>query len=254
MLKIVTYNVHGWQTSSFKENFKLVIESMQQIQPDVLGLNEVDSSHGKTARDTITELSLELGFDHRVCGLVDWINFGNALLSRFPFRNLKSTSLIVRDAEERNAVGADFGHYAIIVTHLDHISEDVRLKQLDTVLRFCQEFRKPHILMGDFNALTREDYTDDEWQELVEERRCRRWELPEHKVTSVMKESGYRDAWLESGNCEKRRTAHVSNPKYGIDYFWLSSDWPTGSVQCCQIIQDMASDHFPVLLEVNCPV
>jgi endonuclease/exonuclease/phosphatase family metal-dependent hydrolase len=142
----------------------------------------------------------------------------------------------------------------MLQTHLDHISEDVRLKQLDTVLRFCQEFRKPHILMGDFNALTREDYTDDEWQELVEERRCRRWELPEHKVTSVMKESGYRDAWLESGNCEKRRTAHVSNPKYGIDYFWLSSDWPTGSVQCCQIIQDMASDHFPVLLEVNCPV
>ena len=41
MLRIVTYNVHGWQTGSFAENCELVIASVQKMKPDVLGLNEV---------------------------------------------------------------------------------------------------------------------------------------------------------------------------------------------------------------------
>ena len=42
--------------------------------------------------------------------------------------------------------------------------------------------------------------------------------------------------------------------RYGIDYFWLSPDWPADSVHRCEIVQEIASDHFPVLIEVNCPV
>ena len=46
----------------------------------------------------------------------------------------------------------------------------------------------PQIWTGDFNALTREDYTDDYWEKtVVAVRRRNNWELPETKVTNKVR-------------------------------------------------------------------
>ncbi|CAF1296355.1 unnamed protein product, partial [Adineta steineri] len=57
-----------------------------------------------------------------------------------------------------------FDNLTFAVTHLDHIEEDVRLEQIQYFKPYEQNI---DILMGDMNSLTRNDYSDDYYRNIV---------------------------------------------------------------------------------------
>ena len=80
------------------------------------------------------------------------------------------------------------------VTHLDHFNEDNRLEQIKEL--------KPHeknidVLMGDMNALTRDDYSDLYYRDaVVGVRENHRWEKPRFELTSLITHQwNYQDAF-----------------------------------------------------------
>lgn len=49
-------------------------------------------------------------------------------------------------------------------THLDHLDESWRMKQMNAILRSSDG---PHILTGGLNALDGTDYSDERWADIV---------------------------------------------------------------------------------------
>jgi len=88
--------------------------------------------------------------------------------------------LNVADKENRSAVALKFGHGLIVVnTHLDAYSENLRIAQLQRLHEHLSQLSSEcrtwwHaaqlLLVGDFNALRRADYSDEEWEELKKRR------------------------------------------------------------------------------------
>ena len=56
----------------------------------------------------------------------------------------------------------------------------------------------PHIYTGDFNALTPADYSEEELERITEIRSRNHWELPMSDVTDKLRESGFRDAKVQT--------------------------------------------------------
>ena len=77
--------------------------------------------------------------------------------------------------------------------HLDHRYESTRLKELLVITKTLNSLTSrendssvPHIWVGDFNSLTKDDYTVDEWNEITRVRKVNCWERPHVDATEMV--------------------------------------------------------------------
>ncbi len=103
------------------------------------------------------------------------------------------------------------------------------------------------LIVGDFNALSKDDYTMDEWNNIVITRRNNYWENPMTLVTSTMA-TLYSDCWTispsifgDTGTC--RFNTHIDYI-YANDKF-LAMWYPTS----CNHIKTKCTDHCIVVVE-----
>ena len=91
----------------------------------------------------------------------------------------------------------------ITCVHLQYkAGEDGRIVQIK---RVWDELSKKgvrngmkHIFAGDFNSLTWEDKSKDEWERVAEEMRAKKFvEDPKFDLTKLMKKHGFTDCWLD---------------------------------------------------------
>ena len=69
----------------------------------------------------------------------------------------------------------------------DHRVEPLRLSEVDSIRETALPLFSSHaaqIWTGDFNALTREDYSADEWDALTQVREANCWEEPKTELTT----------------------------------------------------------------------
>ena len=79
--------------------------------------------------------------------------------------------------------------------HLNHKTETTRLNEIVSIrnsLNDIFEKNTPQIWTGDFNALTKDDYSSDQWNEITEVRAKDNWELPQTDLTEKIKEYGFK--------------------------------------------------------------
>jgi len=135
--------------------------------------------------------------------------------------------------------------------HLDNQQEDCRIKELMEALIFIKSTSrgKPHLIMGDFNSLLREDYTTEEWNKITKERFNNAWEAPQTKVCSLMLSENYKDAWTLA---KERKGNKETFPRYKtrIDYVWVSQNFPFQILKSSHVEHE-ASDHNPELIEID---
>ncbi|MGE0328556.1 MAG: endonuclease/exonuclease/phosphatase family protein [Polyangiaceae bacterium] len=169
-LRVITLNI--WNKSGpWPARAELIRQGIQALAPDLLGLQEVLQLEGRAGDpdgDQLAELNTHLRFHAAYAKAADFgggLQFGNALLSRFPILEHTRIALPHCDSgEQRSALYALVQHpqglLPVFVTHLNwklHHS-DVRQKQVaslvDHVFRLApvDDQRLPPIVMGDFNA------------------------------------------------------------------------------------------------------
>ena len=75
--------------------------------------------------------------------------------------------------------------------HLDHKYEPYRVKEIDVITKTINSLtcrnegnNFPHVWVGDFNSLTKEDYAMEEWNEIIRVRKINCWERPHIDVTN----------------------------------------------------------------------
>ena len=94
----------------------------------------------------------------------------------------------------------------VSVTHLDHMNEEERRIQLSHIVEILHRDRDEAVggysdadlLVGDMNALTRQDYSDTQWRALEEVHRANGWSAPVFGCLDILTQHSFVDCLLAS--------------------------------------------------------
>lgn len=262
VLRICTFNVHGWATANGRSNTQAVIELMQSLNCDLILLNEVPSRTGQLVR-VAHELQMQSFFAPAGSFL------GNAILTKPPIVDEEALALTGGSGEVRSAQIVTLNLYdktiCCVSTHLDHRYEDDRCKQLRKLLRpLAKNKADIRLIGGDFNALRLTDYPNVRLDQVSQLRKKNHWEEPIQDTVLMMDNQGWVDA-LRFAQAEhlddykEKLTAPLQDKDQSscwagtrIDYFWVhETSLSHCKVHSCGFIQSDASDHLPLLIELS---
>lgn len=227
-LSVASYNVHRCFGTDGRYVPERTVEVLEALDADVIGVQEVDMRllvDGRAQLDYLAE-SLRM---HAVPGpniKGRRGKFGNAVLSRWPVRNVRRPDLTVRHFEPRGAVDCDIeidGRLIRVVnTHLGLNAIERRI-QVGRLMVALEEGGKdlPTIVMGDFN----------EWKPTRGALR----HLDRRYGTSLMP-----------------RTFPSRLPLLPLDRIWV---WPEDGLKRMAVyatpLSRVTSDHLPLRAEVS---
>jgi endonuclease/exonuclease/phosphatase family metal-dependent hydrolase len=265
-VKVLTYNIHGWQMpNGGGSNAGLVARVLAGTGADIVGLNEVFDPDADGERP-LRNLAKDLGF-HYAFGPTQSSDptqhppYGNAFLSRWPVLAYAAHHLAPetpygkRGLLEVRILLPFEQPFTVYVTHLDHRSERTRLDQWAAASTWLARDRaRPHVLMGDFNALTAEDYpTSDSLAALTDFQRAQGWVAPAFDLVTQIQRTGYVDTQADT---TRAPTFPAVDPERRVDYIFASATLAPALRSCGPLLNAhtrIASDHVPVLAEFAFP-
>lgn len=247
MIRIATFNVH------YLKNTTNVGNLLRDNKIDVCGMQEV------AGQQSLNKLTNEFT---NFTGVFDgcYKSYGNGLVynhTKFEFVS-KKCIILREEGSKKTAFNVVLYHiesnrsYNFFVTHLDHVSEKQRLKEWNTFLQKASTHFALGVtfLLGDFNALKRTDYSDQEWRAITDVRINNRWEKPETDLIDQIERDGFIDLWGKFGTPKP-----TSRFNTRIDYIFSyeSKDLDNNrntTVNAIDRILTNTSDHMLVLCDL----
>ncbi|CAA7044185.1 unnamed protein product [Microthlaspi erraticum] len=237
---------------------RTVLEVLRELDADVLALQDVKADEADQMRP-LSDLAAALGMDYVFAE--SWApEYGNAVLSKWPIKN-SNVHKIFDHTDFRNVLKATIdvpgsGEMEFHCTHLDHLDENWRMKQVDAII---QSTNVPHILAGALNSLDESDYSPERWTDIVKYYEEMGKPIPKAQVMSFLKSKEYSDAQDFAGECESvvvvaKGQSVQGTCKYGtrVDYILASSDSPYRFVPGSYSVLSSkgTSDHHIVKVDV----
>lgn len=247
--RFATLNVHSFRTAStFRSNIPGLTSILLPYELDLIALQEIP------CQTRLDKFSSELSLPYCIYGSAYEEFLGNGFASRYPI-SFHSNQQSIEGKRSLLECRFDGDHQFLsnrtfAVTHLDHRNEDQRLTQIK---QFNPLEHQIDILLGDFNALTREDYSEEFYHEQIFSiRQKNSWEEGRFDLTRLITEQwGYQDAFKQMNSNKKDR--ELSTCRYGtrIDYIYIyprvNDQW---ILKRCEIIDTQGlTDHQGVLAE-----
>jgi endonuclease/exonuclease/phosphatase family metal-dependent hydrolase len=270
-VKVLTYNIHGWLAPDGTVNVDRVTQVIAASEADLVGLNEVfypDHAQGRPALEQLAErLGMHIAFGPtQPSDPTKHPPYGNALLSRWPILAYAAHHLAPvvsygrRGLLEARVLPPGGPPLTVYVTHLDHRAEEIRVAQWAAAESWLlRERGRPHLLMGDFNALAPTDYADRDMRARLDAAQAERgWPPASFDLIARVLKAGYVDAFAAAGDGPSRgHTFPADIPDRRIDYIFLPEIMRASLRTCaplaCDGVRD-ASDHLPVLAELDAAV
>ena len=159
-LVIASYNIHRGVGLDRRRDLDRIGAVIAEMQPDVVGLQEVIREDATDHRDQAAYLASKLGMEV-VMGetrtLLDGGLYGNAVLTRLPVLGSSRCDLSWRAREPRGCVRVDLGVDGTAV-HVFNCHFGLALRERREQFRILARFIKdaqslagPRVLLGDFN-------------------------------------------------------------------------------------------------------
>lgn len=228
----MSLNVHFFTDAKGAVAFDGVVDKLRQLDGlDVVCLQEANAS-------SVEELARALGGWHAAT------RSSTAVLSRLPFkrvapqplqygRNFRCTRVTLDLGSFFGKVtGSDEAELDIVSVHLDYRCETTRLAEVELI----GDTDGPALIAGDFNALTRADYSDAAWASIAAVRKKSTWEVPTSELTDRLvskagassqkrtkggkKCFGFVDAWRAAA--ERSGPLGTSRFDTRIDYIYVT--------------------------------
>jgi endonuclease/exonuclease/phosphatase family metal-dependent hydrolase len=260
-LRVLTWNL-WWRFGPWERRRPAIAATLAELRPDVVALQEVWGEPAGT--DLAAELAGDLGYDHAYASRlsIDGVDFGNAVLSRWPITSSGSTDLPAPPGadELRLVLRADVdgprGPFQVFSTHLnwrfDH--SGIRQEQVRVIAEAVAAARPrtyPPILCGDFNAVPDSDEV----------------RLLTGRAAGPVDGLVFHDAWEVAGDGGPGATWSNANPYAALDLEpdrridYVFAGWPkaggAGHVTSCRVVGTdpvdgvVPSDHYGVLAELR---
>ena len=163
-LHVVTLNIWN-QSGPWEQRLAAIRAEIRELDPDVIGLQEVLHTTSAEGPDQAKQIAEGLGFHVAYGAAFDsgGIEFGNAVLSKFPILKSQVFPLPRLDTDESRCllfaqVAAPFAPVPVFVTHLNWRFHEgyVREAQVKAIAENVKALAPVHgfppIVMGDFNA------------------------------------------------------------------------------------------------------
>ncbi|TKY62493.1 Endonuclease/exonuclease/phosphatase protein [Spatholobus suberectus] len=180
---------------------KTVVEVLRDLNADVLGLQDVKAEE-ENGMKPLSDLAQALGMNYVFAE--SWApQYGNAVLSKWPIKRWKLQKIFDK-TDFRNVLKATIdvpqeGELHFYCTHLDHLDENWRMKQINAIIQSNDE---PHILAGGLNSLDESDYSQERWTDIVKYYEEMGKPTPKVEVMKYLKSRHYTDAKDFAGECE----------------------------------------------------
>ena len=265
-VKALTYNIHGWLTPDNELNLDLAADVIASSDADLIGLNEVFHPYPTADGPALEALARKLGMAYAFGPTIPadpqqrgGLPYGNALLSRWPILAYAAhhlppmTDYGQRGLLETRVAPPNASPFTVYVTHLDHRFEDLRVQEWAAVMTWLGRDRsRPHLVMGDFNALSPADFAEpDALARITSIQAERGWAPPAFQLMAQVTKAGYVDAYV-AGGAGPAETWTATQPDRRIDYIFYPTTWTGVQVTCRRWDAPpaiLASDHLPVLAE-----
>jgi endonuclease/exonuclease/phosphatase family metal-dependent hydrolase len=245
-IRVMTYNIHVGVGMDKKLDLARIAKVINEQQPDLVGLQEVDRGVERTQRiDEIVELAKLTKMDYAFAFNLPYQGgqYGVAILSRSRimatdhrlYKNL-------REAERRGFIRAEVTFHGqklnFVTTHLDYQYEDGRVFETEQLLAGLKDVKGPLIVVGDFN----------------EEPKGNAYRLIKTHFIDTWTQLLY-GSWLDGSEVRSQQphqslTYPADKPAKRIDYiFTRESD--RIKTKRAWIVETLASDHLPVVADLE---
>ena len=229
--RVMTYNIHHGEGIDGVVDFHRIADVINQINPDILLLQEVDINLERSGNVDVpvllsefTELkSVVFGKNLDVYGG----EYGNATLSRFPITSARNFQFKKIGPEQRGVLATEISvmgqNLLVINSHFDHSEKDSE--------RTLYSEKITHEILPKYNVdavLFGGDFND----------------IPTSRMYKKLSDK-FKDAWVISGKGEGF-TIPAHNPSKRIDYILFDGILKTDSIW---IPKKEASDHLPVVAD-----
>jgi len=245
MLKLLTYNIRHGGVGRESD----IAQVVRDIGADLVVLQEA------THPEVVEQIAAEAGY--AFWGARD--DFSLGYLSLVEVREHKWHKL----PEMRRAfLEISLAEITVFGVHLSAIhgnwTERRRARELRAILTSIQKHRGTfHLLTGDFNTLAPGELLDT--KRLPTKLRVLAWTLGgrlRFQTIQLMIDGGYRDGY-RSLHTDEGLTFPVWDPHVRLDYVFLPADH-IESLTTCRVMTEhpnvrQASDHFPLLSEIETP-
>lgn len=230
-IRVMNYNLHN----GFNTDGRLDMESLAQVieesGADIIGLQEV--SRGWVVNgsvDMIQWLSQRLDMPYAY-GPTEGLQWGNAILSRYPIASLEMGSLPPESLRFRRGymlaeIETGGKNLQVLNTHLHHVDDDSETRQVQVpVLLDVWNGAPRTVLLGDLNA------------------------TPDSAEMIMLAQAGLSDVGGIIGP-DPGYTFNSADLDQRIDYFWTSPDLVPALYA---VRQTTASDHLPLATTITIP-
>ncbi|XP_057424601.1 uncharacterized protein LOC130718133 [Lotus japonicus] len=250
--------VHHHHNHHRRGSSRTLVEVLREVDADVLGLQDVKAEE-ENGMKPLSDLAAALGMNYVFAE--SWApEYGNAVLSKWPIKRWNAHK-IFDHTDFRNVLKATIdvpqsGEFNFYCTHLDHLDENWRMKQINSIIQSSDE---PHILAGGLNSLDESDYSHERWTDIVKYYEEMGKPTPKVEVMKHLKSKDYTDAKDYAGEYESvvmiaKGQSVQGTCKYGtrVDYILSSSNSPYKFVPGSYLVLSSkgTSDHHIVKVDV----
>lgn len=225
-LRVMTYNIQGHAASRRPDHMPKLAEVIAEVEPDVVGLQEVHCRTNASPADQGMQLAemtgLKLAFG-RSCAMQGG-DYGNAILTRGTILRSHVTPL-PGSGEPRSVMQSDIevdgAQFSVFVTHLAAWGRLLRVARLTQIAELGDVIARgslPRVLVGDFNV------------------------PPGAEEIRKLEARGHLRA------CGEPNEVTFPMTRQRLDYVFCDSRWEFVS---SEIIRRGPSDHWPVVVHLR---
>ena len=241
-LRVMTYNIHSCRGLDGKVRPERVARVINEFDPDVVAIQEVDSHRPRSGRqDQPGKIAEHLRMEHAFHAMLEEEegHYGIAVFSRFPFEIFRS-DLLTPARSGREARGAiwlrvlpeEKTPFHFINTHFGLGRRERRRQAADLLGSDWLEGipkNEPVVLCGDFNSSPRSKFYRNTSKRLA-------------------------DVWRTPGIGSPQPGFPSMKPLVRLDHIFVSTHFKVESVEVLQTWNAaVASDHLPLCAELTLP-